>query len=102
MFKEKLINVTNDEKKHFRKLAEIGCILCWHLGYEGTPAEIHHIRRAGKRSSAPVIPLCPEHHRGNTGIHGLGRKGFERKYEITEDTLLQIATEILDCKSARR
>jgi len=78
---------TKDEKEHYRKLAEFGCILCYHLGYEGTPAEIHHIRRAGKRSDAPVIPLCPEHHRGNTGIHGLGRKGFERKYGLSEENL---------------
>jgi hypothetical protein len=87
---------TKHEKEHFRKIAEIGCILCWHLGYEGSPAEIHHIRRAGRRSDAPVIPLCPEHHRGNTGIHGLGRKGFERKYEISEDSLLQILEQILE------
>jgi hypothetical protein len=87
--------VKKNEKEHFRKLADVGCILCWHLGYEGTPAEIHHIRRAGKRSTAPVIPLCPEHHRGNTSIHGLGRKGFERQYGITEEFLLQKANEIL-------
>jgi hypothetical protein len=54
-----------------------------------------HKLTAGKRSTAPVIPLCPEHHRGNTGIHGLGRKGFERRYDVTEDTLLQIANDIL-------
>jgi hypothetical protein len=87
--------VKKNEKEHFRKLADVGCILCWHLGYEGTPAEIHHIRRAGKRSTAPVIPLCPEHHRGNTSIHGLGRKRFERQYGITEEFLLQKANEIL-------
>jgi hypothetical protein len=90
---------TKDEKKHFSKLAQIGCVLCWHLGYEETPAEMHHIRRAGKRSTSPVIPLCTEHHRGDSGIHGLGRKAFERKYEITEEALLQIVNEILSIKS---
>jgi hypothetical protein len=84
------------EKEHFSKIANIGCILCWHLGYEGTPAEIHHIRRGGVRSKSPVIALCPEHHRGNTGIHGLGRKEFERRYEVSEETLLQITEEILE------
>jgi len=84
---------TKAEKEHFGRLADLGCILCIYLGYgEGSPAEIHHIRRAGKRSDAPVIPLCPEHHRGNTGIHGLGRKGFEKHYQITEYDLLEIAT----------
>jgi hypothetical protein len=42
------------------------------------------------RKSAPVIGLCPEHHRGNTGIHGMGRKAFEREYGVTEEELLEI------------
>jgi len=84
---------TKAEKEHFGKLADLGCILCIHLGYgEGSPAVIHHIRRAGKRSNAPVIPLCPEHHTGNSGIHGLGRKRFESVYGLTEEYLLEIAT----------
>lgn len=82
-------------KKHLSRVADLGCILCWHLGYEDTPTELHHIRRAGKRANAPVIGLCPEHHRGNSGIHGLGRKAFERKYQITEEGLLQIVSERL-------
>ena len=49
---------TKAEKQLYDKLASIGCILCIHLGYgEGNPAHIHHIRRSGKRSLAPVIPL---------------------------------------------
>ena len=80
--------MTKDEKEHYRKVAELGCSLCRHQGNEGTPCELHHIRRAGKRSSAPVIGLCPYHHRGsNTGIHGMGRKRFEREYAITEEAL---------------
>lgn len=80
---------TKAEKEHFGRLARLGCILCIRLGYgDGTPAEIHHIRRAGKRSNAPVIPLCPIHHRGNEGIHGMGRKAFERIYGLTEEDLL--------------
>lgn len=76
------------EKELNGKIARLGCSLCRELGYGETPAELHHIRRTSKRSNAPVIPLCPEHHRGNTGIHGMGRKAFERKYQITEEYLL--------------
>ena len=80
--------MTKDEKEKYRKIAELGCSLCRHQGNEGTPCEIHHIRRAGKRSAAPVIGLCPYHHRGaNTSIHGMGRKRFEREYEVTEEAL---------------
>jgi len=90
----KASKLTKAEKQHYDKLARYGCILCVFLGYgEGTPAEIHHIRRAGKRDKAPVIPLCPEHHRGNTGIHGLGRKAFERIHGITEEELLELVSE---------
>ena len=86
---------TKHEKEKYRKIAELGCSLCRHQGNEGTPAELHHIRRAGKRSTAPVIPLCPYHHRGsNTSIHGMGRKAFEREYSITEEQLL-VQTEAL-------
>jgi len=86
---------TKAEKEHFDRLSRLGCILCIRLNYgEGTPAEIHHIRRAGRRSNAPVIALCPEHHRGNKGIHGMGRKAFERYYGFSEEDLL-VKTETL-------
>ena len=89
--------MTKDEKEHYRKVAELGCSLCRHQGNEGTPAELHHIRRAGKRSNAPVIGLCPFHHRGsNTSIHGMGRKRFEREYGITEEALLDETLRLLN------
>jgi hypothetical protein len=82
---------TKNEKEKYRKISELGCSLCRHQGNEGTPAELHHIRRGNiPRSQAPVIPLCPYHHRGsNTSIHGMGRKRFEREYAISEEQLLE-------------
>ena len=78
------------DKEHYGKIARLGCSLCrFVLGYSGTPCEVHHIRRAGKRDTSPVIGLCPEHHRGNSGIHGMGRKAFEQHYQITEEELLE-------------
>ena len=85
------------EKEIYRRTADLGCSLCRHQGNEGTPAELHHIRRTGKRSNAPVIPLCPYHHRGsNTSIHGMGRKRFEREYLVTEEELLAQTEELLN------
>jgi hypothetical protein len=82
--------------KHYDDVASIGCILCLQLGYGSTPAEIHHIRRLGAiRKRSPVIPLCLEHHRGNTGIHGLGRKAFTAKYGLTEYDLLDKTEELI-------
>ena len=88
---------TKHEKEIYRRTAELGCSLCRHQGNEGTPAELHHIRRTGKRSNAPVIPLCPYHHRGsNTSIHGMGRKRFEREYSVTEEELLEQTQKLLN------
>jgi hypothetical protein len=87
---------TKSEKEKYRKIAELGCSLCRHQGSEGTPAELHHIRRTGRRSDAPVIPLCPYHHRWpNTGIHGMGRRRFEAEYDVTEESLLAQTLELL-------
>lgn len=88
--------MTKDEKEKTRKIAELGCSLCRHLGFAGTPAEIHHIRRSGIRSRSPIIPLCPYHHRGsNTSIHGMGRKRFEREYGISEELLLEQTLQLI-------
>jgi len=90
---------TKAEKQHYAKVASIGCSLCRYLGYGESPPELHHIRRAGKRSNAPVIPLCPEHHRGNTGIHGMGRKRFESEYKITEEELLEQTESLINASA---
>ena len=81
----------------YKKTAELGCALCRYLQLGETPCELHHIRRGNiPRTQAPVIGLCPEHHRGNTGIHGLGRKRFEREYAVTEEELLAQTEELLN------
>jgi hypothetical protein len=81
------------EKKHMGRVAELGCMVCLRMGYEGTPAELHHLRAgtgAGRRAShMDVIPVCPEHHRGATGLHGLGTKGFPQHYGYDEADLLE-------------
>jgi hypothetical protein len=83
-------------KKHYAAIAELGCILCRYMGYKDTPCEIHHIRRYGmKRDNAPVIGLCTEHHRGNTGVHGLGRKSFAVRYKVSEEDLLEMTNRLI-------
>ena len=49
-----------------------------------------------RNSNYAILPLCPLHHRGNDGYHGLGRKAFERRYEVTELQLAQQVQEILN------
>ena len=90
--------MTKDEKKWMSKVADLGCLVCRRLGYDGTPAELHHIRAGqgwGRPDNFHVIPACPEHHRGKTGIHGLGTKGFVRHYGFTEQDLLDDVRRLL-------
>ena len=79
------------DKKRHDDIARLGCVLCYYMGYHDTPAELHHVRRfGGKRSTAPILPLCTEHHRGATGVHSLGSKYWEKYHQIEFDTLLGI------------
>ncbi len=84
---------TAAERAYLSRVADLGCILCRRLRYGNTPAEIHHARTgtgAGRRASHyNTIGLCAEHHRGNTGLHGMGRKAFEREYGVTELELVE-------------
>ena len=92
--------MTKSERAYLSKAAELGCAVCRMLGYGMTPAEIHHQRTgtgAGKRArNDRVVPLCPEHHIGNTGLHGMGRKAFERHYGITELELIEQTRKAID------
>ena len=91
--------MTNEERRYLSRVAELGCLVCRRMGYPDTPAEIHHKRAgtgAGRRSSHfDAMPLCPEHHRGKTGIHGLGTKGFPKHWGFNEDDLLQDVRDLL-------
>ena len=63
------------EKQHMGRVAELGCVLCQHLGYGPTPANVHHIREgAGMGQRSPhylTVPLCKPHHQGNEGYMDL-------------------------------
>ena len=92
---------TAAEKRHLDRVAGIGCILCHHLGHGFSPAQVHHPRfsegMSQRASHFLAIPLCPEHHQGATGIHGLGTREFERRYKVSEPVLLAMTIERLEC-----
>jgi hypothetical protein len=73
---------------HMERVASVGCILCRQLGYDYVPAQVHHIFSTAERSPFLTIPLCPEHHKGGTGFHGLGEREFNRRYKTSEAHLL--------------
>jgi hypothetical protein len=64
-----------------------------------SPVELHHMRGGrgwGKGDYTTLIPLCLEHHRGNTGVHSLGTKGFVKRYGFSEQELLDDVERMLD------
>lgn len=77
---------------HKGKVAELGCAMCFYIHgpHAPGPVELHHLRTGGwgKGDYTTLIPLCPDHHRGNIGIHGMGTKAFERTYGVTQQELL--------------
>lgn len=83
---------TAEERAYMGMVASHGCAVCeFFFGLPDTPAEVHHLKAGGgsKRASHyDTMPLCPEHHRGDTGIHLLGQERFAARYGITETNLL--------------
>ena len=91
---------TADDRRHMDAVAQLGCVVCKRVFNVFTPlVELHHPRRGagmGQRAChEDVIGLCPEHHRGNTGLHGLGTKGFAAYYGFTEADLLEDVRQML-------
>lgn len=88
---------------HKGKLAEMGCMVCRRLfpGLAPGPVELHHLRGGGwgKGGYLTLMPLCPEHHRGATGVHGLGTRGFVTFYGFTQADLLRDALDLLENKN---
>lgn len=95
--------MTKDEKRHKAALVDLGCLVCLRLHgpHVAGEVELHHYRAGGwgKGDYKTLIPLCVEHHRGATGIHGLGTKGFDKHYPFTQYDLLQDALRMTECKS---
>lgn len=80
--------MSTKSKRHMFRVSQLGCILCDQLNLGQTPAEVHHIGDTAERNDFLTIPLCPEHHRGPTGFHGMGERAFNRTYKTSETQLL--------------
>ena len=69
---------------HLRRVKELECVVC---GL--SPCDAHHIReRKGmgqKAHDMETIPLCKEHHQGDSGFHALGRETWENIYGKQRD-----------------
>lgn len=94
------------EQEHKDALASLGCVLCRRLygPHAPGPVELHHLRTGGwgKGDYTTLIPLCREHHQGASGVHGLGTKGFVKRYGITQADLLMDALALLKIEGGQK
>lgn len=79
-------------------VAQLGCRLCRRLGYGATPGEVHHLDAGrggwGRASDFLTMSLCPEHHRGTTGVHGdrsALRQAGVTELDLLADTIAELA-----------
>lgn len=88
--------MNKSERAHLDSVQQLCCIACRKIGYEDTPAEIHHIRSGmGKGQRAghfQAIPLCPHHHRlgGYGEAFHAGPKIWQEKFGHEADLLEEV------------
>lgn len=79
---------------HIDRIASLPCVICLKkMGVKTYGCEVHH--PTVPRNAWLIVPLCTEHHRGATGVHGLHRRGFERFWKVNDFDLLGWTNELL-------
>ena len=75
--------MTKAESEWMDAISRLGCICCHLQGFPGTPAEIHHILRGGRRiGHLHTLPLCaPGHHRYGDGVIKISRHPWKSQFE---------------------
>jgi hypothetical protein len=80
---------TAAEKRHMSIVASIGCVICLEHYNVKTPCEVHHVSEgSSEQDDFMTAGLCPEHHRGPTGLHGMGVKAFCRLWRLSSEYAL--------------
>lgn len=94
---------TKAEQRWMSDIVALGCIACYVQGFLGTPAEVHHLLRGGRRiGHLHSIPLCsPGHHRNGDGVRKISRHPFKRRFEKaygSEAQLLFLTQQLVTAK----
>ena len=87
---------TKAQRAKWEIIRALGCCVC-----ESYQAEIHHCYTGmgGRKNHDAVIPLCTRHHRGDRGIHTIGRKTWRAEYG-TEQELIERTNAMLRRRNA--
>lgn len=76
------------------RLRALPCIVGVHMGMGCRCEELHHAGEAEERNDWAQVPLCWEHHQGATGIHGLHRRAFHMRYQLSDVKMLALTREL--------
>lgn len=84
-------------KRHMDRVRQLPCVPCLMIFGVSHPCEhLHHVESVrDELSDCLVVPCCIEIHEGAGGIHGLHRRGFERRYKVTELKMIAKVNELL-------
>lgn len=98
---------TAAESRYMGMVKGMRCLICRRHPDLDTKAraEVHHIAQGSSRQcNWLVAPLCAEHHRGGSGLHGLGSKRFCDIYKVPHGTeyglLAWVNEDLLGLKAA--
>lgn len=98
--------------RYLNEVRRLPCEICVRFfGVDPEPqmraaSQAHHPRTgagaARKSADEDAVALCFEHHVGGTGLHGLGRKRFERTYGVDEAELtLSTRRRVMELRARR-
>jgi hypothetical protein len=74
------------EKRHLILVSSIGCVICLEHYSAKTPCGVHHVAEGSShKNDYMTAGLCAEHHRGGTGLHGMGVKAFCRLWGLASE-----------------
>ena len=78
---------TAEQKRRWDKIAQLPCMVC-----NSWPVELHHALTGGggRKNHDLMLPLCFAHHRGQQGIHTVGRKRWVNNYGSEQSMLDKI------------
>jgi hypothetical protein len=76
----------SNAKKYMGAVASTGCVICREFEGIKSPAQVHHIAEgSAPRSDYLTVALCPDHHTGSVGVHGMGVKKFCNLFRLNNE-----------------
>lgn len=79
-----------NQEQYETRLRMLPCVVGVHIGQACRTEELHHLGDPEERDDLNQVGLCREHHQGPTGVHGLRRREFHRRYKLSDLQMLAI------------